>query len=426
MISLTSLQWALLILALALTLGLIGVNLYQARKSRARIESSREGQNFTASRTSSALMEAPAASVSGDEHLDTNRADSGPVNKDRPEFDGLNEPSIHERNDPVLERFNPPVDEPAKVQAFGEGASADCAAAVPNMTVAAVALKTDPVTNVSMNQAPQYAAAPLGDAWLMRSYGLHDAADCVIEILFDGDDIPAARLIQLTQATRRVGSKPVLFEGQSALNEWEPMVAGERFHGVRGGVLLANRNGPLNAMEFSEFATVMQTLGQHLDRSVDIPDMPATLNKARALDAQCADLDAQIGLNVICPEPLSTHDLSQVATEWGLAERGNNRFAALGEFGEVLFSVALSDTPNRLTFLLDVPRAPAVAAPWDMMVDCAQRCAIRYGAQLVDDADKPLSPQALARIGAQLGQRYQRLADACFVAGSPVALRLFN
>ena len=395
----TSLQWALLITAIALTVGVIGINLFQARKSRERIASSREGQGFSQPKT----------------HV--NAVD----NQDAAEFEpsmnnNLDEPSIHERAEPMLERFNLPSEQ----------------AIMPSEVIPA-GVKQNHAVGQSLTN-PQHAApsgsqavaAPLGDAWLMRSYGLHTAADCIVEILFDGDDLPAARLLQLTQITRRVGSKPVLFEGQSALNDWEPIVAGERFYGLRGGVLLANRNGPLNAMEFSDFVSVMQAIADQLERPVAVPDMPATLNKARALDAQCAELDAQIGLNVICPQPLSTHDLSQVAAEMGLAERGNNRFAALGEFGEVLFSLALGDAPNRLTFLLDVPRAPAATQPWDMLVDCAQRCTLRFGAQLVDDADKPLSDQALARIGGQLGQRYQRLAEATFVAGSPVALRLFN
>lgn len=391
----TSLQWALLIIAVALTLGVIGVNFFQSRKSRARIASSREGQNFSQPKPNASAADTQDA------------AEFAPSSRDN-----TDEPSIHERVEPILERFNLPMD---AVPAPSDAAPAQ--ASSQHLSTAA------PQTAQDGNQA---ITARMGDAWLMRSYGLHTAADCIVEILFDGDDLPAARLLQLTQATRRVGSKPVFFEGQSALNDWEPIVAGERFYGLRGGVLLANRNGPLNAMEFSDFVSVMQAIADQLERPVAVPDMPTTLNKARALDAQCAELDAQIGLNVICPQPLSTHDLSQVALEMGLAERGNNRFAALGEFGEVLFSLALGDAANRLTFLLDVPRAPAATQPWDMMVDCAQRCAVRYGAQLVDDADKPLSDQALARIGGQLGQRYQRLADATFVAGSPVALRLFN
>ena len=392
----TSLQWALLIIAVALTLGVVGVNVFQSRKSRARIASSREGQSFSQ----------PKSSACGLDSRDSSEFTPTPQN-------AFDEPSINERAEPVLERFNLPAEAEQEPSGALTRDAAEHFAATPASQ------------NLPIKQ-DLASAAPVGDAWLMRSYGLHTSADCIVEILFDGDDLPAARLLQLTQATRRVGSKPVLFEGQSALNDWEPIVAGERFYGLRGGVLLANRNGPLNAMEFSDFVSVMQALADLLERPIDVPDLPTTLNKARALDAQCAELDAQIGLNVICPQPLSTNDLSQVATEMGLAERGNNRFAALGEFGEVLFSLALGDAPHRLTFLLDVPRAPAATQPWDMMVDCAQRCALRYGAQLVDDADKPLSDQALARIGGQLGQRYQRLADATFVAGSPVALRLFN
>jgi ZipA, C-terminal FtsZ-binding domain len=264
-----------------------------------------------------------------------------------------------------------------------------------------------------------------GDAWMLRTYGLNPVADCIVDLPLR-DSLSGERILSLTGSIRRVGSKPIIFEGQNELGEWEPIVAGERFASLRAGVLMANRHGALNAMEFSDFAAYMQKLADHLEIHANVPDMQSTLQHARQLDAQCANLDAQIGLNIIASEALSTNDLSTLAAEFGLIERGNNRFSLMGEHQEALFSVALGDAPNRLNLLLDVPRAPSAANPWGRMLDCAQRCVARFGGRLVDDADKPLNKDALERIGSQLAQRYQSLSEASMVAGSPVALRLFN
>jgi hypothetical protein len=284
-------------------------------------------------------------------------------------------------------------------------------------------------SNQAMNNATntddKFDKPAAGDAWMLRSYGLNPVADCIVDLPLR-DPLSGERILSLTGSIRRVGSKPIIFEGQNDLGEWEPIVAGEKFTSLRAGVLMANRHGALNAMEFSDFASYLQKLADHLEIHANVPDMQSALQQARRLDAQCADLDAQIGLNIIAAEALSTSDLSTLAGEFGLTERGNNRFSSMGEHQEALFSVTLGDAPNRLSLLLDVPRAPSAANPWARMLDCAQRCVARFGGRLVDDADKPLNKEALERIGSQLAQRYQSLSEANMVAGSPVALRLFN
>lgn len=133
-----------------------------------------------------------------------------------------------------------------------------------------------------------------------------------------------------------------------------------------------------------------------------------------------------MGVNVDCAQPLIPADLARVAIEQDLAERGNNRYARLNAAGQVLFSVSLADEPNRLTFLLDVPRAPAADKPWQQLVDAAQAIAARLQGALVDDGARSLASPSLARIGEQLAQRYESLEQAGFPAGAALALRLFN
>ncbi len=75
-------------------------------------------------------------------------------------------------------------------------------------------------------------------------------------------------------ATRRVGTKPFAVEGLSdATGEWELPVAGRRYHSFQAGVQLANRVGPLNEIEFSEFVIKAQAFADAINGSPEFPDM---------------------------------------------------------------------------------------------------------------------------------------------------------
>ncbi|RPH67543.1 MAG: hypothetical protein EHM83_01250, partial [Burkholderiales bacterium] len=137
-------------------------------------------------------------------------------------------------------------------------------------------------------------------------------------------------------------------------------------------------------------------------------------------------LDAQIGLNVEAPEALGPAQLAALAGPLSVVERGSNRYARLGPQGDVVFSVALGDVPNRLTFLLDVPRSSPPSDAWSRMLEAASACAQRLGGRLVDDGGRPLADSSLAQIGRQLLQRYESLEAIGVPAGSALALRVFN
>lgn len=302
------------------------------------------------------------------------------------------------------------------------------------------------------------ASAPPAVVRTAQQSVLDPRTDCIVELALSSL-VPGERLVSLASGFRRAGGKPVVLEAvrlspparpadpddsaedpqpgddpraadappdQSEGPGWQLPVAGAHFDRVRIGVLLANRNGPLNAMEFSDFVAGVQGLADQLSVLVDTPDMGPVLARARELDEVCASLDAQLGIGVESPEPLGVTDLARLAGENGCVERGNNRYARLGPQGEVLFSIALADASNRLSLLLDVPRAPAAQAPWPEMVACARQCAQRLGGRLVDDAGRPLADAELDRIGRQVATRQERLAMIGIDAGSPLALRLFN
>ena len=61
------------------------------------------------------------------------------------------------------------------------------------------------------------------------------------------------RLVALTSSLRHVGSKPVRIEVERLGSHWGPLTAGEKAVRIRCSLLLANRQGPLNAVELSDF-----------------------------------------------------------------------------------------------------------------------------------------------------------------------------
>lgn len=258
--------------------------------------------------------------------------------------------------------------------------------------------------------------------------------------------LPGERVEVLAQGFRRAGSKPVTLDaggrtsGASGASDgdgdgvvqpvddgaWEPPTAGRRYSRIRAKVLLENRHGPLNAPEFSEFATGVQELAEAIGARAEVPDMAPVLDAARRLDASCAALDGQIVVTVESPRAISAVELGTLLGEVGLTERAHNRFLGVDADGAVLFSASVGDAPNRVSFVLDVPRVARERGPLRAMVTQAWECARRIGGRMVDDQGKPLNDANFQRIEEELSARYDALEQAGFAAGSATALRLFN
>jgi hypothetical protein len=337
----------------------------------------------------------------GSRHEPGGEAPSAAVRDDRHDADAVAlQQGGHDEHDDDAERW--PRHEPLAAAATGPGQEA-----------------RDPASARSASRPPDPDAAngPILDPRL----------DCIV-VFGLGAPVAPERLLAAASTLRRAGSKPIAVEADDGSGRWTvPHASLAAVRRVRAGVLLANRHGPLNAMEFSEFATAMQALGRAIGAGgAIVPDMAPVLDHARQLDEACAQFDAVLGLNVETPTALSPGELAALAVGLGLHERGNNRFTEIGDGGEALYSLALGERAEQLTLLLDVPRAPEDAEPWARMVQAAQLCAERTGGRVVDDAGQPMTDAAAAGVARQLAMRYRSLEDAGLDAGSPAALRVFN
>jgi hypothetical protein len=206
-------------------------------------------------------------------------------------------------------------------------------------------------------------------------------------------------------------------------------------------LLLADRNGAASHAQLETFVRVMSELAPMLPAALSVPDVAAETDRAEALDRLCADVDVQIGLTILKPEPASI----QGTRLRGVAEAAGFRLAPGGRFempqeetGTVLYTLQnvrnepftvdtlRSSATTGVVLVLDVPRVSDPLRTFDQMKLAAKRIAHTLDGELVDDNKRPLDDAALAAIR----QQVQGAADAlkaCHIdPGSPRAQALFG
>ncbi|KAG0194685.1 hypothetical protein DFQ28_007831 [Apophysomyces sp. BC1034] len=263
--------------------------------------------------------------------------------------------------------------------------------------------------------------------------------DCVVPIRV-AVPVVAEKVLPFAQRLRRAGGKPVFIEGKAeGGDQWELPQPGGLYHELRAAVQLANRNGPLNELEFSAFVSGVQVLADALDGAPEFPDMMETVSMARELDGFAAQCDAQLSVNVLSDgAPWSANYVQAVASQDGLLlSRDGTRFVKLDAKQNPAFMLQFGDTNflrddltykggTMITLLLDVPAADEDILPFRLMCDYAKWLAQRIGATVVDDQRRPLPESALAAIDTQLMTLYAKLEQAGIPAGSPATRRLFS
>jgi FtsZ-interacting cell division protein ZipA len=258
-----------------------------------------------------------------------------------------------------------------------------------------------------------------------------------IEMPVSGDAALAAM-----PATRRVGSKLFSLEGlntESGL--WEHPRHGQRYSAFQSGVQLANRTGPLNEIEFSEFVTKTQNFADAINAAPEFPDMLEEVARARELDNFASAHDAQLSF---------TLKATKVAWSPGYVQQNAAR---LGFIAGVLpgrmvvpapvhglppilgltfdSQAAMSENPTQsaiyeLTLSLDVPQVDRKEEPYARMIQTAYELARVMDGAISDDNGQPLSETAIGTIARDLLALYDTLDARDLSAGSPQARRLFS
>jgi hypothetical protein len=240
------------------------------------------------------------------------------------------------------------------------------------------------------------------------------------------------KILPALMSLRHVGSKPVHFIGESHDGAWENARHGGIYTSLQAGIQLANRSGPLNELEYSEFVARLRQVADELDAEPDVPDMIDVMPAAAELHQFVDQHDAQLGVNVNsngAPWEIST--LLTALERQGFDLRPDGRLVMPDGDGGVLFSLQTNvtlaaETTSRLTLLLNVPCVMPERDAFGAMVACAKSLAAKLDGTVVDDAGQPLSDDALGGIAAQVDGFCDEMESAGIAPGSTRALRLFS
>ena len=260
------------------------------------------------------------------------------------------------------------------------------------------------------------------------------AVEAVIELVF-GHPVGGTDLIPYLSNLRHVGRKTIRVFGQTeAQHHHACLYAGEHYARVQLAVLLANRDGALTAIEWSQVWARAQDLGERFDALIEGPEQHAVLEQASRLDEVCAALDMQVGLTLIlgCAQPAG--EVLAIAGEMGFVHSGSH-LAWMSDDGIAHFTLARPDGAAldagvggvaKLNLLLDVPCSPTDDRAFGRMVDVGLDLASRLRAELVDDQGRPVQAGANESIDARLRTLYGHLDQSGLRSGSSRALRVFS
>jgi hypothetical protein len=222
---------------------------------------------------------------------------------------------------------------------------------------------------------------------------------------------------------------------------WDSLAPSRRYTAFQAGVQLANRMGPLNNIEFSEFVVKTQAFADAVGGTPSFSDMLEEVARARELDQFASVHDAQLSFTLCASSAAwSPGYIQQHAGRLGFvpgvmpgrmvlpaAEQGMPPVLAL-TFDT---HAALADDPalsaiRSFTLSLDVPQTPVKTNRSPDFVKPRACCLKHMDGVVTDGEGQMLNADALDQIGSDLQQLYDALDARELSAGSPQARRLFS
>ena len=260
---------------------------------------------------------------------------------------------------------------------------------------------------------------------------------------FESIDTLEANKLWLTQAQllQNVDQEIRWFGFDDASNLWCPLNAhsGGAYHWYCAAISLATRRGPLSERDAAHFLTGFQQLADaFMSLPTALPTRAETLIQAEKLDTKCAEMDIQVGINVVANSGrFDGPRIYEAAQQMGLLLKEDGVFHAQDAFGHTLYTVQNVESVHFsrenidqintpcLTLIIDVPHVSEGEKVFDTLLATAQKLARVLNGRVVDDNGSHVSTELSTRIRSTI-QHYQRkLQDANIPAGSARARRVF-
>jgi hypothetical protein len=342
-------------------------------------------------------------------------------------LDETRETAVRGREQPVrtVLRPVPPVPVPPELSVPG----------VPGVPAVAALGEDEPGRAASGDQAA-------GDVQEPPMALLDERVDCIIRL--ECPEPVAASLFWPAQqdALPRL-SRVLLWLGlNEKKGDWD-ILSGHstgRYRHLSVALQLVDRRGPVSESEIQSFLLGLGALADRFQAMEDVPAMRDMVPRAQELDKFCAQVDVQIGINVVSRESsgFPGTKLRGVAEAAGLGLMGDGAFHVQDDLGRTLYTLSNRDgqpfaaenmkalTTAGVTLSLDVPRVPDGPGVFNRMFLVAQHLAQALNGSVVDDNGAPLDERSVALIRSKIIEFQQAMGQRGVVAGSPIALRLFS
>lgn len=257
------------------------------------------------------------------------------------------------------------------------------------------------------------------------------------------DGVSADQIVRSQRDALRRIAKPVHLVGfNERSREWE-LIHGESggtYRRLRIALQLADRRGPASEADLTVFIAAIQQMADEFMAVADMPPYQNVLDRAIALDTFCANVDLEIGVNLVSRgNSFPGTKIRALAEAAGMVLGGDGLFTRFDDDGRPQFSLQNYETTaftpesiktvstHGLTFLLDVPRADHGERVFFQMVELAKRFADTLQGVLVDDNRQPLGEAQLDHIKREFVMKPQAtMASYGLPAGSAQSLRLFS
>lgn len=268
--------------------------------------------------------------------------------------------------------------------------------------------------------------------------------DVVIPMSLEGQVVTAEAILAAMPSTRRVGTKPFFIEAlyeDDANSQWELPMAGRRYHALQAGVQMANRQGAINEIEFSEFVMKVQRLADALNASPDLPDMRHEIERARELDQFASEHDAQLSLTLRARKASwSPAFVLQHAEKLGFVEGhipGRMIWSDEDNVDDGIITlifdsrIAMSEdwlnaALREFNLQLDVPQVARQKKAFEHLCELAFVLAENMDGLVTDGGAQAVRQESLQVIARDLQFLYDALEQRDLAAGSPQARRLFS
>ena len=270
---------------------------------------------------------------------------------------------------------------------------------------------------------------------------IDEAIDCVATLSCDAP-LTSAQVAEVLSGVAACGRTWRAAGYNSGSGRWEEInraVTGQ-YTRLRLALQMANRGGPLSAVQLGAFNDGLNMLATRFSTSVQLPDADKVLADARELDAFCVDVDVAIGINVVIAEGegFSGARVRALVESEGFRLEPDGIFHLEDAHENALLTISNQESApflpesisgmntKGITLLLDVPRVRDAEGALQRMFELGRSLSVTLKGRLVDDNRATLTAASMDKIRQQLKDIHVAMNVRGIAPGSPRALRLFS